>query len=276
MIIYERNMIQLKRIQAIIDHLSKSQILSVEDAVRVFKSSPATIRRDFNKLADEELVERVHGGVRLIEKGPGEMLPFELREIQHSEEKRAIAAKAAELLQPRDVAIIDGGTTTAMLGACIPDIQLRIITNSVRLATILDSRPHHQARLEVYLTGGILYPHSGLLLGPTTRASVSQYHAQWAFLSVGGITEKGISNTNELVAEAERAMIASAEKVVILADYSKIGRHAMCDVCPLSDIHVLITNDWADNAPTLDKIAAAGVRITTVPCQWAGPTKVAV
>jgi len=255
-------MIQAERTQRIIEYLSGSEILSVEEAIRRLGASPATVRRDFAKLAREGAVRRVRGGVRLARPAPGEIPSFELREILHHREKQAIAARAAQLLRPGDVAIIDGGTTTAMLGASIPDIPLRIITNSVRLTTVLEAH-HAGSRLEIYLTGGILYPHARLLLGPAAKASVSQYHAHWAFLSVGGITEAGIFNTNELVVEVERAMIDSAERVVILADASKIGRHAMCTVCGLERIHMMITDARPEEHTLLARISEAGVQVIT-------------
>jgi DeoR/GlpR family transcriptional regulator of sugar metabolism len=200
----------------------------------------------------------------LIKPDPGEMVPVELREIQHPLEKQALAARAVELLSPGDAVIIDGGTTTSMLATSIPDFPLRIITNSVRLVASLEAHRQNYPRLDIYLTGGILYPHSGLLLGPSAEASVSQYHAQWAFLSVGGITDSGTFNTNELVVEVERAMIGSAEKVVILADHSKIGKQALCSAIGLDEVDILITDEFPENDHTLQKIAEVGVQVIRV------------
>ncbi len=87
---------------------------------------------------------------------------------------------------------------------------MRIITNSVGLVAQLEARGKMHPQLEIYVTGGVLYPRSGLLLGPRTEASISEYHAHWAFLSAGGMTERGSFNTNELVVGTERAMIRSA------------------------------------------------------------------
>lgn len=257
-------MIQVQRTQTVLNYLAQNNVLTVEEAVKLFQSSPATVRRDFNHLAEEKLVRRVRGGVELIQPGPTEMAPVELRTVQNADEKRALAAKAAELLRPGDVVIVDGGTTTSMLARVIPGFPLRIITNSVRLVSALDANQNEHPLLEIYVTGGILYPHSGLLLGPSAQAGVSQYHAQWAFLSVGGVTERGLYNTNELVVGTERAMMESADKVVILADSSKIGRHALCAGAGLEQIDILITGECAENQPTLQKIEDAGVKVITV------------
>jgi DeoR/GlpR family transcriptional regulator of sugar metabolism len=152
-----------------------------------------------------------------------------------------------------------------MLASLLPDFPLRIVTNSVRLVALLEEQRQNHPRLDIYVTGGILFPHSGLLLGRSAQASVSQYYAQWAFLSVGGITDSAIFNTNELVVEVERAMIRSAEKVVILADHSKIGKQALCSSIGLDEIDILITDDLPENDHVLQKIENAGVQVIRVP-----------
>lgn len=236
--------------------------LSVEQACDLTGASPATIRRDFSELADRGLLQRVRGGVKAVQSDA--MVPFALREHAYSREKEALARRAAQLLQPNDVVIIDGGTTTYHLADCLPHFPLRVITNSLRLASVLDSAGRRRDGMEIFLAGGYLYPNSALLVGPGAQASLAQYRAGWAFLSVGGISEGGLSNTNELVVETERRMIDSADRVAILADPSKIGRNAMCHVCNLDAIDLLITNRSPQTAGPLDRIRAVGVEVIAV------------
>lgn len=257
-------MIQLERHERIIGYLSQHDVLSVTDAVTLFEASPATIRRDFNEMAQQNLVRRVRGGIKIAKPLAGDILPFALREVRFSQEKEALCRRAAQLLRPGEVVIIDGGTTTFFISQFMPDFPLRVITNSLRLAGALEERRVERSNLEIYITGGYLYPNSGILLGPNSISSLQQYHAHWAFLSVGGITDQGIFNTNELVVETERTMLEHADKVVVLADHSKLGLHAMCTVCPLARIDILITDAWPEHAPLLAKIADAGVEVVTV------------
>lgn len=257
-------MIQLERHERIIAYLSQHDVISVSDAVRLFQASPATIRRDFNEMAQQNLVRRVRGGIKIAKPLAGDILPFSLREVRYSLEKEALCARAVQMLRPGEVVIIDGGTTTFFMSAHLPDFPLRIISNSLRLAAALEERRVERSNLEVYITGGYLYPNSGVLLGPNSVSSLQQYHAHIAFVSVGGITENGISNTNELVVETERTMLEHANRVIVLADHSKLGVHAMCHVCALDQIDVLITDDWPDSQPLLRKIAEAGVEVVTV------------
>jgi DeoR/GlpR family transcriptional regulator of sugar metabolism len=257
-------MIQIQRHEQILKHLAKKDYLSVTEAINLFAASPATIRRDFNRLARQKLAQRFRGGLKAVQKTSSGMVPFALRQLQYSAEKEALARQAVKLLKPGNVILIDGGTTTFHLGMCLPDISLRVITNSLRLAAMLEERNEEQSSLEISLTGGLLYKKSGILLGPNTEAGLSQYHADFAFLSVGGINEAGIYNTNELVTETERVMIDNADKVVILADHSKIGKQAMCHVCSLEEIDILISNDWPQNDKIFKSFEDSGIEIVKV------------
>ena len=256
-------MIQTRRHDRILAYVAQHELVTVEEAVELFGASPATIRRDFNQLADRDPVERIRGGIRMLP--VGEMQPFALRQVSHVLEKQALARHAASLLREGDVAFVDGGTTTYQLAPHFPNVALRIITNSLSLVAALDDGRVNHSNIEVFLTGGFLFPRSGLLLGPSTQASLAQYHANWAILSAGGITEAGIFNTSELVIGVERLMVGNADRVVILADHSKIGRRTMCHVCDPDKIDLLITGDSPRSAPVLDRYRAAGVEVVTVP-----------
>lgn len=254
----------LQRHEQILQRLADSKFLSLQELMELTGASPATARRDMDELAAQGLVRRAHGGIGLVDSGWGTMTPFAFRQRENSGAKLRLAQRAAELLKPGDVLMIDGGTTTFHLGASLPNIPLRVITNSLNLAIFLEGRTRTQTGLEVFLTGGYLYPNSGLLVGPGAQNSIAQYHAQWAFLSVGGVTEEGLFNTNELVVETERRMIANADHVVLLADHSKINQRAMCHVCNLDQIDYLITDVTPETETSLKKFSEAGVQVIPV------------
>lgn len=250
-----------ERKQIIRDYLAGKETLTVEGAIALLGVSPATVRRDFAIMAKENLLRQVRGGVAALERSEMEEIPpFALRAVQFRDEKRAVAAAAAGLLQPDQTVFVEGGTTTSLLQDFIRQAPLRIITNSVRLAADIDLR-NRQPGVDVYLTGGMLYASTGILLGGTAVSGLRRYHAHWAFLTTGGISEDGLFNTNELVVEIERAMIESAERVAVLADYSKLGHKAMCSVCPLDEIDVVITNPCPDQQHLLEDFRARGIQV---------------
>ena len=131
-------------------------------------------------------------------------------------------------------------------------------------AVAIDERRNSDLAVEVFLTGGYIYPQSGLLIGPQAVAAIGRYHANWAFLSVGGICSSGIYNTNEFVAENELAMIEKAERVAVLADHRKIGSPSMCRVCGLDRVHLLITDRHPSTVFALKQLEGEGIKVVTV------------
>ncbi len=168
MIVSERARIKimnaLQRHELVLMQLRERSFLSLQDVMQLTGASAATARRDAELLARRGLLRRAHGGVGQAD--PGTMLPFTLRQREHSSAKLHLARQAVTLLKPGEVLMIDGGSTTFHIGACLPSFPLRVITNSLHLATVLEERARTQPGLEVYLTGGCLYGH-----GPTPRPS---------------------------------------------------------------------------------------------------------
>lgn len=257
-------MIRHERRRKILAYLAEHEVLTVEGGVRLLASSPATVRRDFNDLARQSLVIRTHGGVGSARIDTGDMVPFWCREVQLAEEKSAIARESVALLKPNDIVMIDGGTSTRFIADHLPSIPLRLVTSSLHLAIAIDGRRSNDLAVEVFMTGGYLYPQSGLLIGPQAVAGISRYHANWALLSSAGISPDGLFNTNEFIAESERAMIDRADRVAVLADHTKIGGRSMCRVCGLDEVDFLITDKHPSSVFALKQLEGAGVKVVTV------------
>jgi DeoR/GlpR family transcriptional regulator of sugar metabolism len=239
------------RNRGILELLDEMGELSVTEVCTRLSLSPATARRAFARLAAEGLAEKVWGGLmrRNPVAGPGDdMVPSGLRDKLNAEAKDAIARQAAMLVEDGDVVAIDGGTTTLRLSFYLANRPIRILTNSILIAHRIEQLRSGANSAEVFLTGGFVYPGSGLLVGPQAVANLRQYHSRWAFLSVGGLDEGGATNTNQLVVESERAMIEQAENAVILADHSKWDHRDMIRQCDWNEISRLITDrkpdDW--------------------------------
>lgn len=237
-------MTQGQRHRNIIDYLDEKGELVVEDACRLFEASPATIRRDFNELVEFGFAEKTWGGIiKKATNGTSDtMLPLSYRQEQFIKEKIRIAEAAASFVKDGDVIIIDGGTTTFHMAPFIADKKIRVITNSIIIAYQIDKDKKSKQGAEVFITGGMLYPESGLLIGPQTNLSIKNYNAKYAFLSAGALDENGPTNSNQLVVETEQAIIQQSEKVVLLADHSKFGKRDMCRVCEWEEIDFLVTD----------------------------------
>lgn len=239
-------MTQGHRQKLILDFLQNHDELIVEEACKLFDASPATIRRDFIELVKSKKVKKTWGGIiknsisdtedNSFLKAPDLNDPLE-------ETKKKIAEKAASFVKDGDVIIIDGGTTTFYMASFLANKKIRVITNSIIIAYQIDKDKKEKQGAEVILTGGILYPESGLLVGPQANINIKQYNANWAFLSCGAFDEEGPSNSNQLVVETEQTIISQCKNVVLLADSSKYGKRHMCKLCGWDEIDFLVTND---------------------------------
>lgn len=251
-----------ERYDQIIQAIAERGTLSIRRAVDLTGASEITIRRDFAEMAKAGVVERYRGGVG--RPADGQMSPFAFRQVRFSEEKAALAHRAVSLLKPDDAVFIDGGTTTYHIATCLPDIALKIFTNSLRLAEAMSECKGRKNVQHVHLSGGKVYSRGGLLVGPGVVTGLEQYHANWAFLSVAGITEQGFYNTDEEIAAAERVMIRNADKVVVLADRSKIGKYALCSVCTLDQVDYLITDADPARSTLLPTLTRQGITVLHV------------
>lgn len=246
-------MSRLERQRALLALVVRQGDLSLTEACRLHGISAATARRDFTEIARRGLAEKTWGGLRRSPApapGPAPMVPSGIRETLFPREKARIAAAAAALVADGDAVMIDGGTTTLGLARHLANRPVRILTNSLLVAHQLDRLRTGREGAEVYLTGGYLYPGSGLLVGPGAVASLTGYQARWAFLSVGGLDAAGATNTNQLVVEGERAMMRGVENVVLLADHTKWQRRDLVRECTWREVTRFITDAPPLHSPT--------------------------
>lgn len=263
---------RLERQRALIALVDRQGDLTLEEACRNFAISPATARRDFGEIATRGAAEKTWGGLRRKDTGAlgaaGQMIPSDVRESVQPHEKQAIADIACSLVADGDAIIIDGGTTTLGLAAGLANRPVRILTNSLLVAHRIDRLRTAATGAEVFLTGGFVYPGSGLLVGPQATENLERMHASWAFLSCGGFDASGTTNTNQLVAEGELAIVRAAEKVAVLADASKWNRREMVRTLEWTDVSLLISDEAG-------RAAFANTLADRVKIRWAAPAAAA-
>ena len=252
-----------ERHQKILEYLSCHESLRLEEACALFQASPASIRRDFAIMAADGFIKRVRGGIKPKMLRYDKLQPINLRMNWYSEEKCRLAEAVGEYVKDAESLFIDGGSTTAHLGAFLRNPQQIILTNSVALCTILTKNFPLGGGPIIQLIGGRFYPENELVLGSNAENSISQYRADVAVLSVRGIDETGLYNNNEQIAGIARGMIAHARQTVILADHTKIGAKAMNRVCDIRGISALFTTETSENKETLEKIRSLGIQVFT-------------
>ena len=259
-------MSRYRRWNELLELLATAGQLQVEDAAAALGVSPATVRRDFDELASQQMLTRIRGGA--VAQGVTYDLPLRYKTERHPSEKQRIAALAAGLVRPGEVAGLNGGTTTTEVARALatrPDLTaspppvITIVTNALNIATELAVRQH----IKIVTTGGVARPQSYELTGPLATGVLEQVSLDLAILGVDAIDAvAGATAHHEGEASINRLMARQASRVVIVADSSKVGRRAFARICTAAEIDVLVT-DTGIGADDKALLKDAGVDVVT-------------
>jgi DeoR family transcriptional regulator, aga operon transcriptional repressor len=241
----------------ILEYLAQHGEGEVEQLSQLLGVSPSTVRRELRLLQENGLLERTHGAAHLPSPVRYEP-PYESRAAANLDAKRAIATAARRLVRPGAVVGLSGGTTCTELARQLRSAeQLTIVTNAVNIALELQG----QSRGRVMMTGGLLNQNSYELVGNRVAESLQNIHLDITFLGASGIDSGfGISMSDEPEAAVGRAFRAAAERSVVLADHSKIGRRTFARLCHLNEIDLLITDGDAASEE-LSILQHAGLKV---------------
>lgn len=250
---------QPERLGAILERLSVDGSVNVVEIARTLDVSAATVRRDLRLLEDQRLLERTHGGA--VPHGVTYELPLRYKSTRQPEQKRRIAHEAASrVLEGWAIGLTGGTTTTEVARALVDRPRLTVVTNALNIAAEIAVRPN----LKLVVTGGVARSESYELVGPIAESSLEGLNLDMVFLAVDGISPRaGLTTHHEIEAGTNRALLARAEQVVVVADSSKLGQVAFARICELAEVDELITDDGADRA-AVAAIEDAGVRVTIV------------
>ncbi|RDV25444.1 DeoR/GlpR transcriptional regulator [Alteromonas aestuariivivens] len=239
-------MLEKHRQQLIKDILDQQQFASVRSLTEKLNASEATIRRDIIKMAKRGEISKIRGGAESINKNPRKRhiasSTFVVDKNKFANTKKRIAKRAAELCSNGDAIIVNGGTSTYMMGEYLANLELNILTNSFVLANYLSENSDCQ----ISLPGGEIYREQGIILSSYEKDSTEYYHGSMMFMGTPGIGEFGVMESDPLLIRSEQKLKKQTDKLVILADSSKIGQRSNFIFCPLSEVDILITDSKAD------------------------------
>lgn len=249
-----------EREAAIFGLLEDRGFVSFRELERRLDASPATIRRDLERLAVEGRVVRVHGGAKLpADLGVAASLtgvPFHQNISRNREAKEAIGKAAAELCQPGEGVIIDGGSTTLQMCPHLDGLGLQVLTNSLHIVSALLPQP----TTRITVPGGAVFREQNIILAAAGDDLMPRFHAPKLFLGAAAIGPQGIMQADIVLVAAERRLIERAEKVIVLVDGSKFQGPSGHVVCGLEEVDVVVTDDSiADTQRKM--LAQAGVQV---------------
>src|SRR5215472_11859346 len=238
------------RADQILKALRHNGSVSLDELIKGLGASAASVRRDLAKLEEKGLVRRTHGGATLVEPLLYEPFRydslFQKRETHRPAEKRRIGLIAAELIQENETVGFTAGTTTTHVARNLRNRHnIRVITNAINIAMELSNC----AGLKTFVTGGFVqWAGSFSLVGQVAIASLSDMYIDRVFVSVCGIDiARGITVIEPEEGLTFRAMIHQAKETIVVADSTKIGIVNPALICPISDVHMLITDARASD-----------------------------
>lgn len=257
-----------ERLSALLEILGQRGKVDVDHLAAELTVSAATIRRDLDHLAEQQLLTRTRGGA--VAHTVSYDLPLRYKTARHAPEKERIGRAAAALVDYGSVVGLNGGTTTTEIArnlAIRADLNgrgdepaLTVVTNALNIANELAVRP----RVKIVVTGGVARPQSFELIGPLATRVLDEITLDVVLLGVDAIDPgRGAYAHHEGEASINRLMASRAAKVVVVADSSKLGRHAFAEICRIGAVDMLVTDSGAA-AGDVRAFESEGVRVQVV------------
>ncbi|GAB3393889.1 DeoR/GlpR family DNA-binding transcription regulator [Humibacter soli] len=248
------------RHQRLLDALRLTGFQTVSSLASQLDVSDMTVRRDLRKLQETGAVRVVHGGASLPP-GPATASGYEVRAVEHAPAKRAIAEVAAGLVADEDTIGIDGGTTTFEVSAALPAGFLgSVVTGSVPVILQLAQRD----RIHLVAVGGDLYRASQAFVGPAAVAAIEGLRFRTLFLGAGAADKQGLYVAADIERPSKLALMAAADRVVVLLDSSKFESFAPVRLCSWDEIDVVVCD--RDPGPEVTRaLEAADVELLLTP-----------
>lgn len=250
-------MTEAQRHQILLDMLAQLGFVTVENVIERLGISPATARRDINKLDESGKLKKVRNGAEAITQQRPRWTPMNLHQAQTTM-KSTHREAASQLVNPGESVVINCGSTAFLLGREMCGKPVQIITNYLPLANYLIDQEHES----VIIMGGQYNKSQSITLSPQGSEN-SLYAGHWMFTSGKGLTADGLYKTDMLTAMAEQKMLSVVGKLVALVDSSKIGERAGMLFSRADQIAMLITGKNA-NPQVLQQLEAQGVSILRV------------
>ena len=241
-------MLIVERQKKLIEWIRQHGSAQLEDLARALNVSTSTVRRDMEMFEQRGIVQRTHGGVVWVgeEEESAVGVALTRRMAEHATQKQAIGRAAAAMVQPNMTLIMDGGSTVIFAARQIIARPIQIVTNSLSIAGIYKD----DDQVEVLMVGGRFYPRTEVTVGPITTGTLAELHGDLLFYSLAGIRDDAHGgaafNINLSMARVEQVMMQQADRSVMLMDANKFGKASLVQVCALSEVDTIITDDSID------------------------------
>jgi DeoR family fructose operon transcriptional repressor len=226
-----------ERFRAILSLLSEKQAVTVTELTQFLNASESTIRRDLTTLHRQGRLLKVHGGATSISNYLSHDKDMQTKHDLNLDEKRALAAHAAGMIENGDVVFLDAGSTTGLIADYLNITDVTFVTNGLEHARVLS-----RIGCRVVLLGGEVKPVTEAIVGASAIDALHRFNFTKGFFGVNGISLKAGYTTPEInEAAVKTAAMRRCRCSYILADSTKFDTVATMTFAPLADAVILTT-----------------------------------
>ncbi len=219
--------------------LETSGSVNVSELAEMFGVTGETIRRDLDRMDQQGMLLRTHGGATKLVHDNRET-PYYTRKITNIDLKKELAKAALGKIRAGDQIVLDASSTAWFVAKALPNMDITVLTNSLLISSELSPK----SEVKLICTGGALLRTSQAFVGSSAVNSLANYHVNKAFISSTGIhPARGLSKPHESAVLVKQKMISIADQVYALMDYTKFGVKDFVHVCSLDKIDKIITNE---------------------------------
>lgn len=247
--------------QQILDVLKISQKMGLAEAMELLQVSESTARRLFIRLESAGKVFRNYGGIQLVS---DTMMDYSYEQVENRcvEQKKAIAAAAAAMVEEGDMVYLDSGTTLAHVSMELAGRMERgelkavtVFTNSLMNLNIL----HKTVR--VNLIGGEYREHRKDFCGYIAEETVKSLHFTKSFLGADGYNiQNGFTATDFYTARLNEGILQNADLSYIVMDSSKFLTSSIVSYTRAKPADGVIT-DSMPGEEIAGRLAEQGIRL---------------
>lgn len=237
-------MLAIERKKAIKEQIIEKKSIIVAELTKQFKVTEETIRRDLKQLEEEGILTRTYGGAYISE-GVQNDVDINLREHIHVEGKKKIAKECMKHIHNGDSIFLDASTTSLMIAQMLSDMQLTVVTNSIKVVQSLNENP----TINVVVIGGQFTRSSQSNLGRLSEEFLENYYFDTAFISCRSVSmEHGITDSNELQAGIRKIAATHGNTVFLIADYTKFNKTSFTKISGFEPVdHVVVDGELSED-----------------------------
>ncbi len=254
-----------EREKMILDSLGERGFVSFRDLEARVAASPATIRRDLDRLEEAGLIARIRGGAKRV--GPAGStgptideglsgIPFHENIGRNRAAKEAIGRAAARLCVAGEGVMIDGGSTTLQMCPHLDGLGLQVLTNSLHIVSALLPQP----TTRILVPAGQVFREQNIVLSAAGDDGMPRFHAPKLFLGAASMGPAGLMQADVILVAAERRLIDRADEIIVLVDSSKFSGPSGNVVCALDEIDIVVTDSGIDS-DYVAMMEAAGISV---------------